>query len=363
MQTKISFFISISISILLMNGCIIAPLPEKIRDVPQIINSESVENIARDHSDSGSINQIKDKRIFITFKNDVCPCSSRRDIRMKVTEVDSMRVKGYEKTTGSELRIPTMTYDEVKKALSKQECKTTVIGEEAISAARNSSKRGRYFYPPSYNLIWAAETAIGPPECDGVRAKILADKAKQVAEEEGAKVLGYNLTGIYISEITGSHPVITKYFGENGNLEPRLTIEQRGNRITGTDSSGNAILKGSRFEDTEFNSAVEFKFSFPSTFKTELKGEWVIRDDGLGMEGFWEDPASDASGGWNLWKAGQKIKAEKYGKRTEKMVRKWLSQKPPLEIKLEEIRMMRFTTKDVDWMWCFGTILQFGQCW
>jgi hypothetical protein len=321
-------------------GCgYVIPLPIYVPEFEVVpanwtMESDLIQSIVENQSASIKLLGIKGNKVRVYFKDSVCPCSDRREIIMKVSEVDSTRVKGYERADSYGLRKPTFMY---KEPLPKAECNMTATAEEAISVARKASSRGRYFYPPSYNLIWAAETAVGPPSCNSVRAKALADEAKQVAADEGAKVLGYDLTGIYVSEITGDHPVITKLFGENRHLEPKLTIEQRGNRITGTDSSGKATLKGSRSESNLFSNVVAFKIAFPSTFKDELEGEWVVRDDGLGMEGIWRGPTGTASGKWNLWKTGQKTKSELYGKKSEEMVRKWISNQSATEIRLKDI--------------------------
>ena len=120
-------------------------------------------------------------------------------------------------------------------------------------------------------MIWEARAALGPLECDPVRAKTLADKAKQLARNEGAKALGFDITGTYDSEFTGKHPIITRQYALSDQNNPQLVIRQDGQKITGVDGSGTAIFEGTRIENV-----IEFKFSDPQTSNKELEGEWSV---------------------------------------------------------------------------------------
>jgi hypothetical protein len=358
MQTKISLFISISICTLLLNGCIIFPVPAGISDTSRIITSESIKTAvavgSRDQSVPERIRIFKGNMIVISFKNDVCPCVGKRYLSMKVSEVDSKGVKGYEKVADGITDYGSWVDRQVDPAL----CKTFATAYEIIAEAENSSILGSNFYPPSYNLIWEAQQAMNPLECDSIRAKILAEKAKQIAEDEGAKPLGYDITGTWLSKITSNH---SDFFNKKEQRNLKLIIDEHGNQITATDSSGKATLEAYRIEGFQYKSEIKFKFSSPLISVNQLEGEWKVID-GLTIQGSWHDPIGTASGEWNLRKVEQGIKAQKFDKKIYKHLRNWLSQKPPLEIKWEEIGFITVWTKKVDWMLCAGFIFGGGGC-
>jgi len=349
MQAKILFFISISV--LSINGCYFGPVPEDISDTTWTINSELIEKIVRDQSVPGRISRIKGKTIVIHFKNDICPCVKNRLLRIRVSEANSKVVKGYEKHPD---RASFYGVHIVDSAL----CQTFATANEVIFGAELSSKNPPNFFPPSYNLIWEAQRALGPPECDSIRAKILAEKAKQIAEDEGAKLLGYDITGTWGSKMTSNHP---DYFNKKEQRNLKLTIDERANQITVTDSSGKAALEAYRTEGFLYPTTVKLKFSFPVVSINQLEGRWEVID-GSTIEGSWSDPITSASGKWNLWKMGREIKAVKSEKNLVKHRRKWLSRAAPLEIKWEEIEMIQGWTKEIDWMWCLNLWVE-APCW
>ena len=360
MRTKVSLFISISICILLLNGCIIFPFPEGTRDTFWTINSDSIENIVRVQFVPERIHHIKGNRIKIFFKDDVCPCVNNRWLNMKVSEVNS------EGVMGSEIN-PDYYYHNAKgdpvaaqggPVADSAECKTFATANEIIIGAENFSSGGSKFYPPSYNLAWEARRALWPPECNSIRAKSWAKKAKQVAEDEGAKALGYDITGTWVSKITSSHP---DFFNNKDKRELKLIIDERGNQITATDSSGEAALEAYRIEGSRYDREIKFKFSFPLVSINQLEGKWKVID-GLTIQGSWNDPVGTASGEWNLRKMEQGIKAQKFDKKIYKHLRNWLSQKPPLKIKWEDIDRIYVFTKEIDLMWCAGFIFGGGSC-
>jgi len=344
MQTKILFFISICV--LSINGCATYPhisgkvSGAKINDSKWFITSESIENIVRDQFVPVKVRQIKGETIVIFLKEDVCPCVEYIELRMKVSEVNSRGIKGYEKHFSSRYIV------------DSEQCKTFATANDIIIEAEKSSRNWPNFFPPSYNLIWEAQRALGPPECDSIRAKILAEKAKQLAEDEGAKPLGYDITGTWISEITSNHP---DYFSKKEQRNLKLRIDERGTQITATDSSGEATLKAYRNEEFQYPTSIKFKFSFPLVSINQLEGDWEVTD-GSTIEGSWNDPITSASGEWNMRKTGQKIKAEELRKYSPKHLQRWLSQKPPLEIKweeIDEIHVWGLEEGDIDWEWCW----------
>jgi hypothetical protein len=103
----------------------------------------------------------------------------------------------------------------------------------------------------------------------------------------------FNLSGTYLSTITSndSH----RFRGDHKRLE--ITFEQRGNTITGTDSSGEAEINGILNGDT-----VTFVFYMSSESSAKIHGEWKVNAEGSQLDGSWKIPGGDTSGQWNLKK-------------------------------------------------------------
>lgn len=342
-----------------MNGCIIVPFPKEINDTARTITSESIKTAvavgSRDQSVPERLGIFTGNRIVISFKNEVCPCVEKRPLSMKVSEVNAKGVKGDEKIPNDRARYYT-SYDGI--AVDSAICKTFATAIELIIEAEDSSRNSLNFFPPSYDLIWEAQRALSPLECDSIRAKILAEKAKQVAEDEGATALGYDITGIWDSEITSNH---RDFFNKKEQQNLQLIIDERGKQIRATDSSGEVVLDAYRIEASPYKREIKFKFSSPLASIKQLEGEWEVID-GSTIEGSWSDPITSASGKWNLRKMEQKLTVDKLDYNLVKHRRKWLSQKPPLEIKWEEIDSIEVWTKKVEeWMWCIMTVFG-GNC-
>lgn len=175
-------------------------------------------------------------------------------------------------------------------------------------------------------MIWEARAALEPLVCDPVKAKTLADKANRLARNEGAKALGFDITGTYDSEFTGEHPIVARHYTSIGQHKPQMVISQDGQKITGVDGSGTAILVGTRIENV-----IKYKFSYPQTFNRELEGEWVVGYDGLNVSGTWRDPVSNASGEWNLTKIQQENRIESLTNK-EKHLQEFFSQRAAIKI-------------------------------
>jgi hypothetical protein len=99
-----------------------------------------------------------------------------------------------------------------------------------------------------------------------------------------------NLSGTYVSDITtNSHWV----FNHGKHRRLKITFEQQGNKITGTNRSANLKITGVR-EDDE----ISF-FTWPSDISSgEIKGNWKVSPDGSKIEGTWSHP--HGGGKWNL---------------------------------------------------------------
>lgn len=319
-------------------GCVI--VPQDIYDTTWTIDSGSFETIFLKQSLRNKKFHLKDRKVDIYLKDHVCPCSNIKVLRMKVSEFNIDNIRGDE---SQHYILPIYGISNPDAGDFPVMCKTYWEAKKAIYDASVPSKRGHFIYTPSFELIWEADRAIRPPECDPVRAKILAEKSKQIAEDEGRIALGFDITGTYISEVSGE---LRKYFKEMGQIEPKLRIEQNGSTVTGKDFSGNVILKGHRTDESEIRSVIKFKFFIPHISRNELEGEWVV--DGLSIKGSWKDPVNNVSGTWNLWNATeQKFKAENADLKSEKLMWKWWSSMPMTEVNFEDVERINVWVKKV----------------
>ena len=100
-----------------------------------------------------------------------------------------------------------------------------------------------------------------------------------------------DITGTYVSEIT-SHKAD---FDAKKHGKMVLLLEQHGNTVTGTDSSGKADLRGTRIGDT-----IKFDFWAPY-WSYGADGVWKVNADGTQLEGSWENK-DKGFGEWNLTK-------------------------------------------------------------
>jgi len=99
--------------------------------------------------------------------------------------------------------------------------------------------------------------------------------------------LDTGLTGTYISEITSSD---SWYFRHKKHRELVITLEQKGNSITGTDSLTNSEITGTLEGDT-----IKFEFwSRQLNNNYPVNGKWKVNADGTRLEGSWNH------GKWNL---------------------------------------------------------------
>jgi hypothetical protein len=102
-----------------------------------------------------------------------------------------------------------------------------------------------------------------------------------------------NISGTYVSTITSndSH----RFKGDHKRLE--ITFEQRGNTITGTDSTGEAEINGKLNGDT-----ITFVFYMSSESSAKINGEWKVNAEGTQLDGSWKILGGGTSGQWNLKK-------------------------------------------------------------
>ena len=131
-----------------------------------------------------------------------------------------------------------------KKTQPTKKCQISKAALDAIHAATiASNKIGRPI--DVQDLIYQADVAASPPECDSFRAKILADKAKQLAEEE--MQLG-TYDSIQSSAPTNNTLKISTY---DGQLEFGLGIDIVRRKNTDDIGVGYTILLGKEIYDTE----------------------------------------------------------------------------------------------------------------
>lgn len=103
-----------------------------------------------------------------------------------------------------------------------------------------------------------------------------------------------DVSGTYISEITASGNAngAIRFLKKKDRKE--ITLKQTGNTITGTDSSKNLKINGTR----EGN-----RIKFYIVRGNQINGSWEINADATNLEGKWfTDGGGGASGKWNLTK-------------------------------------------------------------
>ena len=175
-----------------------------VTDTTWIIDSETIEPIVRGQSIPREIQKLKGDKVSITFKEDLCICNGNRNLKLSVSEINTTGLQGFEFLSGRIGMYGNWYWNSSVENLQKT-CATFSDASNAINDARRLSKRGDYYFPDSFELIWEAERALGPLECDPVQSMVLAEKAKEIAIEEGAKILDFDISGNYGSEISGDH--------------------------------------------------------------------------------------------------------------------------------------------------------------
>ena len=164
---------SVILSVLLIIGCVPTGTHYSIREIPH----DSIEAIANGQPIPGSFRLIKGHKAWIYLRDKICPCSGRRILTLSISGLNDRGIAGTEK-----FNYVSSVYNV---DYQNETCKPFLEVNNTISDVLAS-------YSQSQNrleLIWEAEKALGPVECDPIRAKILVDKAKQVAVDEGNLVL------------------------------------------------------------------------------------------------------------------------------------------------------------------------------
>jgi hypothetical protein len=108
----------------------------------------------------------------------------------------------------------------------------------------------------------------------------------------GKKIVGGDLTGTYVSEITSGH---TEYF-KNSFQKLILKLKQNGNQITATDSRNKTEITGV-IEDGVIGFEV---LPGDVTGFDSVHGQWLIGKDADNLEGSWMAGQTNARGQWNL---------------------------------------------------------------
>jgi len=181
MSTRIKLFTSVCFFSLY--GCY---LPVGFEEDNWIIPSDSIDSIVKGQPIPKRILNLKGSEVSIFFNSDVCPCSKRRMLQLKVSEVSSKSLTGYERSSYDYFA----NFPRICKNYA--EARTTI--DQAFSlAGKSSTYQSRYYYHrPSFELIWDAVRVADPPECDIEQGKFLAEAALQLARESGAKTENSN---------------------------------------------------------------------------------------------------------------------------------------------------------------------------
>ena len=103
-----------------------------------------------------------------------------------------------------------------------------------------------------------------------------------------------NISGLYVSQITSTN---SKYFKKKYR-KLVIMLKQEGNNITGSNSTYNVEIWGTRVGDTiSFDITAHLMNNFQP-----IRGKWEVNADGTGLKGTWKIPDKEASGQWNLTK-------------------------------------------------------------
>ena len=115
--------------------------------------------------------------------------------------------------------------------------------------------------------------------------EILDQDARPEGDEE---TRSYDLSGVYLSEITSNH----HWYLRGSDRAPILHIRQSGNRIVAFDSTYRIKIEGT-IEDDVISYIV-----YPSvpTSGNFVKGQWIIDSDADVLPGQWQAPSHGAGG-------------------------------------------------------------------
>ena len=143
-----------------------------------------------------------------------------------------------------------------------------------------------------------ASNPIGPEKLLGLIEQVpqVQQKRQQTESERKQKVylVGMDLSGRYRSRITSS----SLYAFKKAHRDIEVSLEHRGDRITGSDDSGRLQITGTIDGDV-------IRFVVTPSILTgyyDVTGEWLINDDGTLLEGLWRDSRGDDPGTWDLIK-------------------------------------------------------------
>ena len=115
---------------------------------------------------------------------------------------------------------------------------------------------------------------------------------KSVGNQLDQPISNTDITGTYVSDITSNKP--GAFRGDDRQM--MLILEQVGDTISGTDSSGKASIEGTRVGDT-----ITFGFSHGNIiWGNFIDGTWKVNADGTRLEGSWSYGAASVKGKWNL---------------------------------------------------------------
>ena len=124
-----------------------------------------------------------------------------------------------------------------------------------------------------------------------------------------------------------------------------MVIRQDGQKITGVDGSGTAVLVGTRKR-----TAIKFKLSYRQASSRELEGELIVDNDGLNVSGTWRDPVSNASGEWKLMKIQHESRIDRLTN-MENHFQEFISRRVEIEVNInyEIIKSINVWEEHLNW--------------
>ena len=158
--------------------------------------------------------------------------------------------------------------------------------------------------------LWAKALVDAQGDEQKRKARYIELRATQLYIENGGSISAASLnqqaapkstesnidnTGTFVSEITNNDRTDFMRVRRHNNIV--LILEQHGDTITGTDSSGKADVRGTRKGDT-----IKFDFWAPN-LNYGKEGVWKVNANGTQLEGSWRtSQGKSGSGQWNLKK-------------------------------------------------------------
>jgi hypothetical protein len=349
---------------LLITGCVAFPTDTKI--TTSTYESYSLDQISKSGKIPAELRRAVNKKVRIRLKEDTCPCNRNKVVALVVSSIDQDGIAGFAEAANYSLGNP-FYFD---KTGDVSACQGQRDARNILDQARSLSHSRSYFYAPSYRLIWQAEQALDSPTCDAGKGTAIANQALTLAEKEGAKAIGVDISGTFNVSIISSEP---EYFGTARKYSLKVRIEQNGDEFSGFDPDGEKVIDGWRIRASTQPTRFSVKFSSPDVMPNEIMGELrtfiedVTYESGnpsggperlapygnLSMDGDWADTRTNASGVWELSSLNSRYQTTNFDIKGESIVSNWVRRQPLIKISYEDMIAFDLVSENPSgWVYC-----------